>query len=71
MKKKMSKTNNLREDDLQELKMILGVVGSLRFLEQFDNCGSGDYTAEKYQRDEPELSDEEIRALFGIEDDIV
>lgn len=35
-------------------------------LEQFDQGGSGDYTAEKYLNDEPEPTDEEIRKMFGL-----
>ena len=51
---------------LNALKESLGVTGMLRFLEQFDNGGSGDYTAEKYENEEPEPSDEEIRKMFGF-----
>ena len=29
---------------IKALKNALGVTGTLRFLEQFDNGGSGDYT---------------------------
>lgn len=41
------------------------VTGALKFLEQFDRGGHGDYTAEKYQNEEPEPTDEEIRRMFG------
>lgn len=45
---------------------VLDGTGMLRFPEQFDNGGSGDYTAEKYENEEPEPSDEEIRKMFGF-----
>ena len=32
---------------IEALKSKLGVTGTLKFLEQFDNGGSGDYTKEK------------------------
>ena len=46
------------------LKEALGVTGTLKFLEQFDNGGYGDYTAEKYQGGDAEPTDEEIRRMF-------
>ena len=39
----------------------LGVVGMLRYLEQYDNGGSGDYTKEKYEMEN--LSIDEIVKL--------
>ena len=39
--------------NLNDLVESLGVTGMLRFLEQFDYGGNGDYTAEKYGKDEP------------------
>lgn len=56
----------IEEIGLNALKESLGVTGMLRFLEQFDHGGSGDYTAEKYKNEEPEPSDEEIRKMFGF-----
>lgn len=38
----------------------------LRSFEQFDHGGNGDYTAEKYEKEEPEPSDDEIRKMFGF-----
>lgn len=38
----------IQKNALNALKEALGVTGMLRFLEQFDYGGSGDYTAEKY-----------------------
>ncbi len=52
--------------NLNDLVESLGVTGMLRFLEQFDHEGSGDYTAEKYEKDEAEPSDEESRKMFGF-----
>lgn len=56
----------IQKNGLNALKEALGVTGMLRFLEQFDHGGSGDYTAEKYEKEETELSDEEIRKMFGF-----
>ena len=57
---------SIEEIGLHALKESLGVTGMLRFLEQFDHGGSGDYTAEKYENKETEPSDEEIRKMFGF-----
>ncbi len=48
------------------LKKLLGVVGTIRYLEQFDNSGDGDYTTEKYKHEEIQPSDEEIRKMFSL-----
>lgn len=56
----------IQKNGLNALKESLGVTGMLRFLEQFDHGGSGDYTAEKYETEEAEPSDEEIRKMFGF-----
>lgn len=65
--KRDTKTNaEIQKNGLNALKESLGVTGMLRFLEQFDHGGSGDYTAEKYKNEEPEPSDEEIRKMFGF-----
>lgn len=52
--------------ELHALKSALGITGTLKFLEQFDNGGSGNYTAEKYECKDPEPSDAEIRKMFGF-----
>lgn len=52
--------------DLNVLVESFGVTGMLRFLELFDYGGNGDYTAEKYEKEEPEPSDDEIRKIFGF-----
>lgn len=56
----------IQRKGLNALKEALGVTGMLRFLEQFDHGGSGDFTAEKYEKKETEPSDEEIRKMFGF-----
>jgi len=58
--------NEIQRKWLSTLRDALGVTGTLKFLEQFDQGGSGDYTAEKYLNDEPEPTDEEIRKMFGL-----
>lgn len=65
---RLNTTNNneIQKNGLSALKEALGVTGTLKFLEQFDQGGSGDYTAEKYLNDEPEPTDEEIRKMFGL-----
>lgn len=49
---------------IKALKNALGVTGTLRFLEQFDNGGSGDYTKEKYEEEDARLSKEETLNMF-------
>lgn len=56
----------IQKNDLNALKESLGVTGMLRFPRQFDHGGTGDYTAEKYIKEEIEPSDEEIRKIFGF-----
>ena len=48
----------VRAAGLQALKEALGPVGAVKFLQQFDHGGSGDYTKEKYER--PDVSIEEV-----------
>ena len=59
----------IQKKGVAALKDTLGVTGTIRFLEQFDHGGSGDYTAEKYLQEEAEPTDEEIRKMFGDEED--
>lgn len=49
---------------IEALKNKLGVAGTIRFLEQFDNGGSGDYTAEKYEHDDVKMTKEEMLKMF-------
>ncbi len=64
---KLNIRNNIeiQNNGLSALKEALGVTGTIKFLEQFDKGGSGDYTAEKYINEEPEPTDEEIRKMFN------
>ncbi len=55
----------IQKNGMAALKKALGVTGTLKFLEQFDHGGYGDYTAEKYLNEEQEPTDEEIRKIFG------
>lgn len=56
--------NETQNNGLNALKEALGVVGTLKFLEQVDSGGYGDYTAEKYLNEEQDPTDEEIRRMF-------
>ena len=56
--------SQLNEMGIQALNAKLGVTGTLRFLEQFDNGGSGDYTKEKYDQIDEKPSKEEILKIF-------
>jgi hypothetical protein len=49
---------------LEALKKELGVVGTIKFLEQYDNGGKGNYTEEKYLQEDEELTKEEILEIF-------
>ena len=64
---KLDVLNNMeiQKNGLHALKEALGITGTIRFLEQFDNGGSGDYTSEKYDKESPEPTNEEIRRMFG------
>ena len=55
----------IQKDGLTALKNALGITATIKFLEQFDQGGTGDYTAEKYMGDDLELTDDEIRRMFG------
>jgi len=51
----------IRKMGLQALTEVLGPVGMLRFIQQYEN-GYGDYTEEKYQK--PDLTIEEIDLML-------
>ena len=55
----------IQENGIVALKDALGVTGMLKFMEQFDQGGHGDYTNEKYLHEEEEPTDDEIRRIFG------
>ncbi len=48
------KLTQIRQQGYKALIDSLGIVGMLRFLQQFE-AGYGDYTKEKYQLNEPTL----------------
>ena len=50
---------------MKALQNKLGVVGTVKFLEQFDNGGYGDFTADKYNEEDQNLTVEEIMNLFN------
>ncbi len=50
------KLTQIRQQGYKALIDSLGVVGMLRFLQQFE-AGYGDYTKEKYQLNEATLED--------------
>lgn len=56
----------LQKNGLAALRKTLGVTAAVKFLEQFDKGGSGDYTAEKYLKEDPDPTDDEIRKMFGF-----
>lgn len=64
---RLNVTNSMeiQRDGMNALKNALGVTGTIKFLEQFDKGGHGDYTAEKYEKEDSEPADEEIRRMFG------
>ena len=68
MTTRLNVVNNveIQKNGLKALREALGITGTIKFLEQFDNGGSGDYTAEKYENETSEPTDEEIRKLFGL-----
>ena len=49
---------------LKVLKDNLGVLNNIKFLEQFDNGGEGDYTKEKYNEPDRDLTVDEILKSF-------
>lgn len=61
--------NNITDSQLQlnginALKEKLGVVNTLKFLQQFDDGGSGDYTEEKYLDEDMKMNKEELLSLL-------
>lgn len=56
--------NQILVNGINALKDSLGVTDTLRFLEQFDNGGTGDYTKEKYMQEDKLLTKEEILHMF-------
>ena len=56
--------NQIQAIGMEVLKNKLGVTRTLKFLEQFDNGGSGNYTKEKYDIDDEKISKEEMINMF-------
>lgn len=55
---KLMDYNTIQTKGTEALLRELGPVGMVRYLEQYDNGGSGDYTKEKY--DMPEMTVDQI-----------
>ncbi len=54
----------LIEEGLQALEERLGIVGTMRFLQQFDNGGYGDYVKEKYEKKDGPSEEEMAKRLL-------
>ncbi|WP_244324900.1 hypothetical protein [Sporofaciens musculi] len=54
----MAKNSEIRRVGTEALIKALGPIGMARYLEEYDNGGTGDYTQEKYEQ--PDLSVEDI-----------
>lgn len=52
------KESEIRRVGTEALLKALGPIGMARYLEEYDNGGTGDYTKEKYEQ--PDLSIDEI-----------
>ena len=52
------KGSEIRRIGTEALLKALGPVGMARYLEEYDNGGTGDYTKEKYKQ--PDLSVDDI-----------
>jgi len=64
MKVNIENPAEVRIAGMLALKKALGPVGTVRFLQQF-NQGNGDYTKEKYETPEPSMDDiiEKLRQI--------
>ena len=58
---KLMDYNTIQTKGTEALLRELGPVGMVRYLEQYDNGGSGDYTKEKYGM--PEMTIEQIMEM--------
>lgn len=56
------KPSEIRQKGISALLDALGPVGMARFLEQYDNGGSGDYTSEKQHM--PDITESEVADLL-------
>jgi hypothetical protein len=55
------KSSDIHRFGTEALIKALGPMGMARYLEEYDNGGTGDYTKEKYIQ--PELTIEDIRKM--------
>lgn len=53
----LKKTSDIRRIGTEALVKALGPVGMARYLEEYDNGGTGDYTIEKYEQPEWSIDD--------------
>lgn len=58
---KITKPSDIRKMGTEALIKALGPIGMARYLEEFDDGGSGDYTKEKYEQQD--YSIQEIIAM--------
>lgn len=57
----VTKPSEIRRIGTEALLKALGPIGMAKYLEEYDNGGTGDYTKEKYEQ--PDYSVEEIIAF--------
>jgi hypothetical protein len=62
----MSKEDEAQRKSIFAIKNKVGVALAIKSLEKYDNGGSGDYTAAKYEGEQDNPSDEEIRKMYGF-----
>ena len=55
---RLAKNSEIRRVGTEALIKALGPIGMARYLEEYDNGGTGDYTQEKYEQ--PDLSVDDI-----------
>lgn len=53
----LMKASDIRRIGTEALVKALGPLGMARYLEEYDNGGSGDYTKEKYEQPEYSIKD--------------
>ena len=57
----LTKPSEVRRIGTEALLKALGPIGMAKYLEEYDNGGTGDFTKEKYEQ--PDYSIEEILAM--------
>jgi len=53
----LKKNSDIRRIGTEALVKALGPIGMARYLEEYDNSGTGDYTIEKYEQTEWSIED--------------